>query len=213
MHTAELGASVEGGSAPLNVSFSITASDGATSWMLDFGDGASGEGSSVPGTVTHVYTAPGTLTASAMVHFGDGGTAMANRTITVTASAPAGPLVKHWTGSMDANMVFAYVGEEQVVFDNAHMHPEANGTFLVWYDFHIGPASGDLHIDVEPVSATTVDCDVWVRDPGGAYTGGTNDGDCSETYSLSAPGEGDYVVFVNLFTGAAAQITVDLTTA
>jgi PKD repeat protein len=58
--TADFGASVESGPAPLSVSFAEASSQSPTTWTWDFGDSA-GSSSQNP---THEYSAPGTYTVS-----------------------------------------------------------------------------------------------------------------------------------------------------
>ncbi len=79
------------GGAPLSVTFdgsgSSTPSGTVTSWVWSFGDGASGTGPQV----THLYSAPGTYTASLTVTDSNGASSTATSSIVVTSLPPAGP--------------------------------------------------------------------------------------------------------------------------
>jgi len=89
--SCSLSASPRSGSAPLTVTFSMSASDpdGVVSpWVLDPGDGSpsySGSGAP-PSTKTHTYNASGTYTAILMVSDNDDATASDAETIVVTSA-------------------------------------------------------------------------------------------------------------------------------
>jgi PKD repeat protein len=92
--TAQLNASVENGTAPLNVTFSLAGTDAEgdnLTWVLVFGDGNQTNGTSLPTTVNHTYAATGNHTASLTVSDGS-----LNRTATAKVAAegegaPSGP--------------------------------------------------------------------------------------------------------------------------
>lgn len=91
------------GTAPLNVTFdgsgSTTPNGTITSWAWSFGDGASGTGSQV----THVYSAPGSYTASLTVTDSNGASSTATSAIVVTPLPPAAP--SGLTASMSGYLV------------------------------------------------------------------------------------------------------------
>jgi hypothetical protein len=75
------------GTVPLNVTFSLSASDAdgdALSWTLVFGDGNQTTGMALPATVVHSYTTPGSRTATFSVSDGQ-----ANATSRVVIQAAA----------------------------------------------------------------------------------------------------------------------------
>ena len=88
---AVVSAAPSAGVAPLTVTFDGSTShdpDGAvTEWGWSFGDGTSGTGP----TITHVYSAPGSYTASLTVTDGDGLTNSTTATIAVQGRAPEAP--------------------------------------------------------------------------------------------------------------------------
>ena len=89
---AVMSASPTSGVAPLTVAFDGSASYDIdfgfiTTWVWSFGDGTSGSGV----TVTHVYAAPGTYTASLTVIDNVGTTGSTSATITVAPSVPTAP--------------------------------------------------------------------------------------------------------------------------
>lgn len=73
-----------GGWAPLEITFSVTWSDGLAPFVYSwtFGDGSSGSGS----PVSHVYTSPGTYTPQVVVIDSRGRSATENLTIAVTGT-------------------------------------------------------------------------------------------------------------------------------
>ena len=87
--TAVMSATPSTGAAPLTVTFDgrgSTDPDGtATSWAWSFGDGAVGSGA----LITHVYSSPGTYTASLTVT--DNGGASSRTTGSIVVSAPSTP--------------------------------------------------------------------------------------------------------------------------
>ena len=89
--TAVMSATPSTGAAPLTVSFDGSRStdpDGTvSSWAWSFGDGSSGTG---PAT-THVYTTPGTYTASLKVTDNDGASSTATRSIVANPLLPPAP--------------------------------------------------------------------------------------------------------------------------
>ncbi|HLE96807.1 MAG TPA: S8 family serine peptidase, partial [Candidatus Thermoplasmatota archaeon] len=86
--TATISADPSTGSAPLPVTFALTASDagGIASWTLDFGDLTTADGGSgaPPATVAHTYTAEGAFTATFVV------TDTAGQSTTKTAAVDVG---------------------------------------------------------------------------------------------------------------------------
>jgi PKD repeat protein len=77
------------GQAPLDVNFSLSASKGANSWTLSFGDGSPEQnGSELPASRTHTYSIGGTYTAQLTVTFKDGKTA--TDSVELSVAAPAG---------------------------------------------------------------------------------------------------------------------------
>jgi PKD repeat protein len=88
---AVMSASPASGVAPLSVTFDgsgSTSPNGAvSSWEWSFGDGTTGAGA----VTTHVYTSPGTYTASLTVRDGTGATGVATGTVVVTPLPPAAP--------------------------------------------------------------------------------------------------------------------------
>jgi hypothetical protein len=208
--------------APANITFTIQASGpvGGGKYALDFGDQTAKSSGTVPSDasqfsldIPHMYAKDGTFTANYRFDYKDGKTLQKNQTLLIVpAGQPLVPaaLIRHWNGTMAFNMVFAYVGEDEVAMKTAHMHPEANQTFVVWYDFQVEPGAQSLAIDTIPRSDTTVDVDILIELPDGTFQGGTNDGDASEQYTLEVPEPGTYTVFDILFTGAQGAIQTDL---
>jgi PKD repeat protein len=100
---AVMSATPSTGTAPLSVTFdgsgSTTPNGTVTSWTWSFGDGASGTGPQV----THVYTAPGTYTASLTVTDSNGASSTATSAIVVTPPPPAAP--SGLTASMSGYLV------------------------------------------------------------------------------------------------------------
>jgi hypothetical protein len=90
------------GTAPLTVTFdgsgSTTPSGSVTSWAWSYGDGTSGTGP----VTTHVYSMPGTYTASLRVVDSTGASGTATGTVVVNPAAPAAPsvLVASLNGSL-----------------------------------------------------------------------------------------------------------------
>ena len=83
---ATLAASPQGGPAPLDVTFSLAASDadGAISaYTLDFGDGEPQSGTTVPASATHTYAANGAYTATLTVVDNEGASAESSVSISV----------------------------------------------------------------------------------------------------------------------------------
>jgi PKD repeat protein len=88
---AGLSADVLEGEAPLEVAFTLSASDvggSIISYSWDFGDGNT---STSQGPMTHEYKNPGTYTAKVVVTDDGGATAQASLEITVTTPQPPGP--------------------------------------------------------------------------------------------------------------------------
>ena len=84
------------GTAPLNVTFSVSGSDpdGDTlTWALTFGDGAQLNGTTLPSNASHTYANAGNLTARLTVSDSRGLTATANVTLNIGAASvgPTGP--------------------------------------------------------------------------------------------------------------------------
>src|SRR4051794_3045624 len=81
------------------VTFTVTPDTNAniTGGTLNFGDGRSTPLSSIGGTITHTYSAPGNYTATALINSGNGGTESFSTTVTVTSipltltATPASP--------------------------------------------------------------------------------------------------------------------------
>jgi PKD repeat protein len=89
--TAVMSATPSTGAAPLTVSFDGSRStdpDGTvSSWAWSFGDGSSGTGP----VTTHVYSTPGTYTASLKVTDNDGTSSTATRSIVANSLVPPAP--------------------------------------------------------------------------------------------------------------------------
>lgn len=87
--TGSIAVSTPGGALPLAVNVTLTGSDpesGPLSWTLAFGDGNSTNGTSLPASVAHNYTAAGNFTL--LYRLSDGTSdATYNATINVTAGA------------------------------------------------------------------------------------------------------------------------------
>ena len=88
---AVMSATPSTGMAPLSVTFdgsrSTTPSGTITSWAWSYGDGAAGTGP----VTTHVYTVPGTYTASLTVTDSTGASSQARSSIVVNPTPPAAP--------------------------------------------------------------------------------------------------------------------------
>ena len=97
--TCSLSANPASGEAPLNVEFSLTASDpdgNISSWSLDINNDGNAEYSgagSPPATINHVYDNPGTYIANFTVVDNDGAKAYDTVTITVTEQSNHPPTV------------------------------------------------------------------------------------------------------------------------
>lgn len=86
--TGQLAASLENGSIPLRVNFTLNGTDAdgdALSWSLSFGDGNATQGSALPATAAHNYTRVGNFTVRYNVTDGK-----ANATYNVTIRVGAG---------------------------------------------------------------------------------------------------------------------------
>ena len=89
--TATLSSNVTSGNAPLIVLFNVGGSDSdgsVASWTLQYGDGSSASGGSVPTTATHQYNASGTYQANLTVVDSFGG---ASNVVSVTITVNARP--------------------------------------------------------------------------------------------------------------------------
>jgi PKD repeat protein len=215
--------SVTAGQAPLNVTFQVDASSdraGAT-WSLDFGDGSQAStGTALPDTATHVYTVAGNFSANLTVTFKDGQKRSKSVQVAITEAGAGGSSNYHgkWEDTVAFAIPFGYEGEHEAAFNNAHAQSSANGTFTRWYDIPVTDGAKALRVttNLSPTACTVVlvvclaDCDVWVKDPAGEYSGGTNDGDCLESFEMLAPPAGTYWVFVNLWFGAEVKIPIEI---
>ena len=103
MVRAVMSATPSAGTAPLSVTFdgsgSTTPSGTITSWAWSFGDGASGTGP----LTTHVYSTPGTFTASLTVIDSSGASSTATGSIVANPLPPAAP--SGLTASNSGNLI------------------------------------------------------------------------------------------------------------
>lgn len=122
-NNATLTADVVNGTAPLAVNFTMTASPGASSWRLSFGDGAFANGTGVPSAANHTYTVGGNFSANLTVVYSDAPNAGPNVTVAlnITVAVPAGnspPDVLHFefadslgcAGDAGADNCISFVG-------------------------------------------------------------------------------------------------------
>jgi PKD repeat protein len=107
------------GNAPLAVSFNASASsdpDGnIVSYTWSFGDGATSTGV----TASHTYTAAGNYTATLSVKDNAGATAVATKTIVVTAPPPTGcgvsyTIVNDWGNGFQASVTITNYGSQAI---------------------------------------------------------------------------------------------------
>lgn len=118
--TANLAADRTNGTVPLQVNFTLNASDpdgDGLYWTLSFGDGAANAtGSALPVVVSHTYANVGLYAAQLRVVDGRGGVSERSLAINATSAAgggpppPSGPLLdasKTWTASFSGAFEFA----------------------------------------------------------------------------------------------------------
>lgn len=109
-NNATLAADVVNGTAPLAVNFTMTATTGATSWRLAFGDGSFTNGTGDPAAANHTYSVGGNFSANLTVVYSDGPNAGPNATasLNITVAVPAGgaaPDVTHFEFGESAGCV------------------------------------------------------------------------------------------------------------
>jgi PKD domain-containing protein len=112
--SAGLTAAPVNGSAPLNVTFSLSGSDADSdplNWTLSFGDGNSTNGTSLPATVVHQYSLAGNFSVVLRVGDGRGGQSSANATVQVIGGAPAAPDLHCHRSGTAAGPLYQYSGD------------------------------------------------------------------------------------------------------
>ncbi|MCA1810962.1 MAG: hypothetical protein LC623_03000 [Halobacteriales archaeon] len=214
-HAATLTANVRNGTVPLNVTFTLSATntDAQTTWTIAFGDNSSRNGTALPGSATHRYNATGTKTAQATVRFGDGKTATSSLSIAVLPAAATNVTLLNLTFSdtipipkpVGTGTICGAPGIDQdgctanqvaTLNDNG-----ANGTFFVWYDVSV-PA-GAVSLFVEGGSQEAQDCtavcvpdfNLYVYAPDGAATAVATDA-AWESAVVETPATGTWSVAV-----------------
>jgi PKD repeat protein len=135
--SAKLSVSLSGSVAPVTATFDdsgSTAAQGATisDYAFDFGDGSAVVHRSESGTVQHVYTTPGSFTATLTVTDSAGGSSQATATVTVTDA-------QQTTAQLVISPTTVKTGET-VTFDGSSSIP-ANGKTITSYAFDFGDGS------------------------------------------------------------------------
>ena len=132
--TANLTATPVNGTAPLNVTFSLSGSDpdgGNITWTLTIDGNATANGTALPSNVTHSFTEAGNYTVVLTVRDASRN-ATANLTISVEGGAPASGPVRE-----DANVVFNADGTcdakgETAVAGNLYVHNRGGSSIWIY---------------------------------------------------------------------------------
>lgn len=215
-HALEFSSSNLRGPAPFNATFTLAARGQTANgtWGVNFGDSttqATGRGTP-NATLRHRYTVAGNLSAVFTFVYADG--VRLQKTLNVTVLFTAGATgTRGFKAHYDANIkVPAPVGPPvppEPALDNAYAHPEANGTYVVWYDFIVEAGAKKLVFSDTATAAQCNDVDIYLRDPDGTYES-SNTGSPSESYKTTKLTAGTYSAMVLLWAGASCDVGIDL---
>lgn len=218
-HNATLAADAVNGTAPLAVNFTMTATTGATSWRLAFGDGAFANGTGVPSTANHTYNVGGNFSANLTVVYSEGANAGPNATagIDITVAVPSGaplPDVTHFDFGESGGCVGDAHSEEPTVPLNCVSFqggPDASGIDGHW--LALDERYWGLTLRTTLDDPTTVnqdsDCYFLAADESTETGSGSNGGDlCTGVVPA-----GTYWLFLYPWAFPANGMTADFSTA
>jgi PKD repeat protein len=202
--TAALNVSAVNGSAPLNVTFTVSGADAdndTLSWTLAFGDNTTANGTSLPANVTHLFTAAGAFLANLTVTDGVAN-ATANVTVSVAGASGGIPGPLRFEGTLTALPYVPQVGSPNGQVESA----------TVVHDFAFTGAPGKMTLTLAYEEGLFfTDIDIFVTDPSGTETASEEAGP-EPPLEIAAPAAGAWSVRVFAYGGEGdVDYTLDIT--
>lgn len=213
--SATLSADQARGRLPLNVTFTVDASEANATWRLDFGDGNATSGDEVGATVEHTYFQTGQYVATADVTFDDGSMRTAQQTIVVQPPPPPDPVQARWNASAIAGLPHPERVSPQPLPDAAPTHAEvakqaydngANETVVLGYEVdlskrHRSAAAAAVATPIHP-QVPVPDYDLYLFAPNGSLVGSSQNNGTIEQVRTDNVTEGTWLLLLAFWAGA-----------